>query len=140
MLLSNDRTSLLQNSWDRYLFGSAGISVDFYVYAPTNTYRCVEEQLFCIFIPVQRIHLLRLPLYAPFLWVTASIYVDISSLAIQKISTNQIASCFQSAVSLITDKKSQEPTRSVENQIYLVYGINKDKCIKLKAYIKYFNK
>jgi hypothetical protein len=28
MLLSNDRTSLLQNSWDCYLFGSAGISVD----------------------------------------------------------------------------------------------------------------
>jgi hypothetical protein len=63
----------------------------FTCHAPTNTYRCVEEQLFCIFIAVHRIHLLRLPLYTPFLWVTASIYVDIS-LAIQTISTNQIAS------------------------------------------------
>ena len=34
----------------------------------------------------------------------------------------------------------QEESRSVKNQLYLVYGINKDKCIKLKAYIKYFNK
>ena len=67
------------------------------MYALTNTYRCVEEQLFCIFIAVRRIHLLRLPLQTPFLWVTASIYVDISSLAIQTISTNQVASCFKSA-------------------------------------------
>jgi hypothetical protein len=39
-----------------------------------------------------------------------------------------------------SDKNRQEATRSVKNQIYLVYGINKDKYIKLKAYIKYFNK
>jgi hypothetical protein len=34
--------------WKRWNFGR------FYVYAPTNTYRCVdlEEQLFCIFIAV----------------------------------------------------------------------------------------
>ena len=34
ILLSNDRTTSCSKSWDRYHFGSAGISVDFYVYTP----------------------------------------------------------------------------------------------------------
>jgi hypothetical protein len=42
MLLSNDRTTSCSKSWDRYHFGSAGNSVDFDVYVPINTYRCVE--------------------------------------------------------------------------------------------------
>ena len=60
MLLSNDRTTSCSKSWDRYHIGSAGISVDFYVYVPINIYRCVEEQFFCIFIMVLRIHLLKI--------------------------------------------------------------------------------
>ena len=43
ILLSNDRTTSCSKSWDHYHFGSAGISVDFYVYVPINTYRCVEN-------------------------------------------------------------------------------------------------
>jgi ABC-type microcin C transport system permease subunit YejE len=41
ILLSNDRTTSCSKSWDRYHFGSAAISVDFYVYVPINTYRHV---------------------------------------------------------------------------------------------------
>jgi ABC-type uncharacterized transport system permease subunit len=62
MLLSTDTTTSCSKSLDRYHFGSAGISVDFYVYVPINTYRYVEEQFFYIFIVILRIHLLRLSL------------------------------------------------------------------------------
>ena len=55
MLLSNDRTTSCSKSWDRYHFGNTGISVDFYVYVPINTYRRVEEQFFYIFIAVLRL-------------------------------------------------------------------------------------
>ena len=41
ILLSNDRTTSCSKSWDRYHFGSAAISVDFYVYTPFLWYRGV---------------------------------------------------------------------------------------------------
>jgi hypothetical protein len=48
-------TTSCSKSWDRYHFGNTGISVDFYVYVPINTYRRVEEQFFYIFIAVLRL-------------------------------------------------------------------------------------
>ena len=55
----------------------------------------------------------------PILWVTASIYVDISSLAIQTISINQITSCFQSVrESTLVDRNSSASKNVAISRIF----------------------